>query len=192
MVVARSKTGEAINARGRTPSAFKKLRRFIRKRAKEGKLDEWRRGRAILGYLDGRRVVDLATELDVSRGSVNRWLQWYDAMGLEGLVTMQSPGAPPKLNQVQREELAAIVDAGPIAAGFQSGVWTGPMVGDVIERQFGVRYHKHNVPRILHELGFSMQRPRKRLARADLEAQAAWRRQKLPAIKKKRVRVVGA
>ena len=112
--------------------------------------------------------------------------------GAEWLVTMQSPGAPPKLNQVQREELAAIVDAGPIAAGFQSGVWTGPMVGDVIERQFGVRYHKHNVPRILHELGFSMQRPRKRLARADLEAQAAWRRQKLPAIKKKRVRVVGA
>jgi hypothetical protein len=37
----------------------------------------------------------------------------------------------------------------------------------------------------LHELGFSVQRPRKRLARADAQAQAAWLKEKLPAIKKK-------
>ena len=80
--MARSKNGEAIGARGRSPSARKKLRRFIRQRAKEGKLDEWRRGRAVLGYIEGRRVVDLAAELDVTRGSVNRWLQWYEAMGI--------------------------------------------------------------------------------------------------------------
>jgi len=59
-----------------------------------------------------------------------------------------------------------------LAAGYPSGVWTGPMIGDLIERRFGVRYHKHNVPRLLHELRFSVQRPRKRLARAT-----RWRRQ---------------
>ena len=71
-----------------------------------------------------------------------------------------------------------------MAAGYQSGVWTGPMVGDLVERRFGVRYHKHNIPRLLHQLGFSLQRPRKRLARADLAAQATWVRKTLPAIKK--------
>jgi transposase len=79
-----------------------------------------------------------------------------------------------------------MVEAGPLAAGYASGVWTGPMVGDLVERRFGVRYHKHNIPRLLHELGFSLQRPRKRLARADLAAQATWVRETLPAIKKKR------
>ena len=184
--MARSKKGEAISARRRSASARKELRRFIKDRVKEKRLDEWRRGRAILGYIEGRRVVDLAVELDVTRGSINRWLQWYEALGVEGLITASPPGPAPKLTDEQREELVALVEAGPLAAGYPSGVWTGPMIGDLIERRFGVRYHKHNVPRLLHELRFSVQRPRKRLARADALAQATWWNETFPAIKKKR------
>lgn len=184
--MARSKNGEAIGARGRSPSARKKLRVFIRKRAKAGDLDEWRRARAVLGYIQGRRVTELAVEMDVTRGSVNRWLQWYEAMGIEGLITRTAPGPSRKLTDDQRTELTALVEAGPLAAGYPSGVWTGPMIGDLIEQQFGVRYHKHNVPRLLHELDFSVQRPRKRLARADAAVQAIWFRKTFPAIKKKR------
>ena len=117
VVMARARNGEAISARGRSASARKKLRRFIRQRAKEKKLDEWRRGRAVLGYIEGRRVVELAVELDVTRGSVNRWLQWYEALGIEGLVTATPPGASPKLTDQQREELVALVEAGPLARG---------------------------------------------------------------------------
>src|SRR5262249_8719288 len=146
VVMARSRNGEAISTAGRSPSARKRLRRFIRQRLKAKDLDAWRRGRAVLGYLDGRRVVDLAAELDVSRGSVNRWLQWYEAMGVEGLLTATAPGPSPKLTEAQRAELTALVEAGPLSAGYQSGVWTGPMIGDLIERRFAVRYHKHNVP----------------------------------------------
>jgi len=108
--MARTRSGEAISARGRSASARKKLRRFIRQRAKEKKLDEWRRGRAVLGYVEGRRVVELAVELDVTRGSVNRWLQWYEALGIEGLVTATPPGASPKLtDEVSRSPLAVAV-----------------------------------------------------------------------------------
>lgn len=183
--MARSRNGEAISARRRSPSALKKLRRFIRQREAAKDLDEWRRGQAVLGYLSGRRVVEIAADYDVTRGSVNRWLQWYEATGVEGLRTGKPPGAPPKLDAAQREELAAMVDAGPLAAGFQSGVWTGPMIGALIEKRYGVQYHKHNVPRLLHELGFSIQRPRKRLARADADKQATWLRKTFPAIKKR-------
>src|SRR5215475_9904835 len=54
-----------------------------------------------------------------------------------------------------------------------------------IEERFGIRYHNHHVPRLLHQLGFSVQRPRTRLARADHEAQALWLNKTLPALKKK-------
>lgn len=54
----------------------------------------------------------------------------------------------------------------------------------LIEQRFGVRYHNHHIPRLLNQLGFSVQRPRKRLARADAEAQAVWLRDKFPATKK--------
>lgn len=183
--MARSKNGEAISPQGRSPSARKKLRSFIRNAEKRGCLDEWRRGRAVLGYIEGRTVIQLASEAGVSRGSVNRWLQWYESAGVEGLVTGKAPGPAPKLTEQQRDELTDLIEAGPLAAGYQSGVWTGPMIGDLIEQRFGVRYHNHHVPKLLHQLGFSVQRPRKRLARADAEAQARWLKGTLPRIKKK-------
>lgn len=181
----RAKTGEAISADRRTPTARRKLVRFIEAAERRGDLDCWRRGRAVLGYVDRRRVMDLAEEGGVTRGSVNRWLQWYEALGIDGLLTGVPPGAAPRLTEVQRAELTALVEAGPLAAGYQSGVWTGPMIGDLIEQRFVVRYHNHHIPRLLHQLGFSVQRPRKRLARADALAQEHWLRVRLPAIKKK-------
>jgi transposase len=186
-VAPRSKTGEAISAKRRSRSSIRTLERFIFRAKRDGDLDEWRRGRAVLGYLRGTRVIELAAQLDVTRGSVNRWLQWYEELGVPGIRTQQRPGLAPKLSPEQRAELIAIIDAGPLEAGYGSGVWTGPIIADLIEARFGHRYHNHSVPPLLHRLGFSVQRPRKRLARADEEKQALWLRKRLPAIKKKRL-----
>lgn len=183
--MSRARNGEAIGRKGRSPSARRKLRRLLRAALKRNDLSVWRRARAIVGYIEGTSVIDLAAELRVTRGSVNRWLRWYETLGISGLLTERSPGPVPKLDVDQRQELTAVIEAGPQAAGYSSGVWTGPMIGDLIAERFGVRYHNHHVPRLLHALGFSVQRPRRRLARADVMRQAAWLRQRLPAIKKK-------
>lgn len=181
----RSGTGQAVGAAGRTPTARKKLRQFIAKAEADSDLWPWRRGRAVLGYLDGRPVIAMAKELGVTRGGINKWLQSYEADGVPGLVTGKPPGRARRLSDAQRAELCAVIEAGPLDAGYSAGVWTGPMLADWIDSKFGVRYHNHHLPRLLHELGFSVQRPRKRLARADLDAQATWLRSKFPAIKKK-------
>lgn len=190
--MARTKTGEAIGPAGRTPAARKKLRRFIDAAARRSDLAAWKRGRAVLGYLGGTSVIELAGQLDVTRGAINRWLQWYEVQGVEGLVTRKAPGPPSKLTDGQRAVLAYMIEMGPQAVGYTSGVWTGPMIGDLIEQRFAVRYHNHHVPRLLNDLGFSVQRPRKRLARADADAQALWLRKRLPAIKKKPPLVAGS
>jgi transposase len=59
------------------------------------------------------------------------------------------------------------------------------MVGDLIEKRFGVTYHHEYIPRLLARMRFSIQRPRKRLARADAAAQREWVEERLPQIKKK-------
>lgn len=181
----RAKTGCAISPGNRTRPARRRLQRFIEEQKKANNLDAWRRGRAVLGYIEGRRVIDLAKEADVTRGSVNRWLQRYEAEGIDGLISRPRPGPARKLSDEQLSELAYLIEAGPLELGYTSGVWTGPMIADLIEDRFNVRYHNHHVPRLLHDLGFSVQRPRKRLAKADLAAQARWLRRALPAIKKK-------
>ena len=184
--MARAPNGKAISAGRATRQERRALRQLQREAKRGGDLRTWRRATAVLGYLDGVSVIEQAARLDVTRGSVNRWLQWFEASGTEGLRARERPGGAARLTEQQHQELIGLVEDGPMAAGYQSGVWTGPMVGELIRRRFGVSYHNHHIPRLLHKLGFSVQRPRKRLAKADAERQAVWLKGTFPAIKKKR------
>jgi transposase len=184
-IVQRTKKGQAIRPERRTPDEMRALRGVLdgAKRAKD--LETWRRAKAVLGYIGGTPVIALSEKLDVTRGSINRWLQWYDAAGADGLRPKTAPGGVPKLSVNQQDEVVALIEAGPLACGFTGGIWTGPRVGELIRQRFGVSYHNHHVPWVLHRLGFSVQRPRKRLARADKEKQEVWLKKRFPAIKKK-------
>jgi transposase len=181
----RAPNGQAIGPRRRTPAARRRLAKFLTEAKASDDLSAWRRAKAVLGYIEGQTVLYLSGVLDITRGSINRWLQWYEADGIEGLCSKKAAGRTPRLTQEQRDELAAIIEAGPQAAGYSSGMWTGPMLGDWVRSHFNVVYHNQHIPRLLHQMGFSVQRPRKRLARADAEAQAHWIRVRFPAIKKK-------
>jgi transposase len=181
----RAKPGKAIQAKWLTPHELAKLRALIATTDKAGDLRTWKRARAVWGYIGGKPVLKLIEELGVVRAAVNQWIRWYDTGGTEALKPRKAPGAAPKLSEQQRTELATLIEAGPQASGYIGGVWTGPRIGDLIRTKFGVRYHNHHVPRLLHQLGFSVQRPRKRLARADKEAQEVWFKKRLPAIKKR-------
>ena len=183
--MARARNGQAISDARRTPEALAELEAFTNAAELRGDLDEWRRGRAVQLYVAGKRVVEIHTLLNVVRGTVNQWLRWYETMGVHGLETWKQPGAAPRLSEEQRAELVRIIETGPVAAGFSSGLWNGPMIGRLIRERFDVTYHNHHIPRLLHQLGFSVQRPRKRLARADAAAQATWMRETFPDIKKK-------
>lgn len=181
----RSKTGQAIGAARKTPEELARLDALLDEAEEKGDLAVWKRARAVRAYIDGDRVIDIAAQVRAARGSVNFWLRWYETLGADGLRTEKPPGGAPRLRPEQIEELTQIIEAGPMAAGFTSGVWTGPMIGRLILDRYDVRYHNHHVPRLLNQLGFSVQRPRKRLARADADAQARWVRDRLPEIKKK-------
>jgi transposase len=183
--MARSKNGQAISADRRTPEELFELSVLLETSRAAGDLATWRRAQAVTAYLGGSKVKDLVKILDVARSSVNTWLRWYQTLGAQGLQTGKSTGAPQRLTQEQRAELAATIEAGPQAAGFTSGMWTGPMLREHIFQRFGVGYHNHSLPRLLNQLGFSVQRPRKLLARADAQKQSEWINERFPAVQKK-------
>jgi transposase len=181
----RAPNGQAIGAARLRAGEVDKLRKLLAEAKARKDLATWRRAHCVLGYIDGQTVISMAKALDIDRSAITKWLAWYNAEGADGLRTSPLPGRVPRLTMEQREQVVEIVEAGPPAAGFRSGVWTGALVGQWIEREFGIRYHPQHIPRLLHQLGFSVQRPRKRLARADLAKQAAWLRTEFPALKKK-------
>jgi transposase len=104
---------------------------------------------------------------------------------MEGILEGHRAGRPPAISERQRQQLADILESGPVAYGFSSGVWTCPMIARVIEDEFSLSYHPAHVSRILHSLEFSVQRPQKMLARADKALQSKWIRYRYPNLKKK-------
>ena len=182
----RSKTGQAVPSARLTPDELGALTQLHDEAKATGKLDVWLRTRAVLAYIKGTRTVDIAVNLDVGLSSVRDWIGWYAREGATGLTSAKRGRGHPKLTPAQREELAALIDGGPQAAGLTVGMWTGKVVSGLILEKFGVTFHVQSVPRLLHEIGFSVQRPRKRLARADPAVQAIWKQERFPEIKKKR------
>jgi hypothetical protein len=63
--------------------------------------------------------------------------------------------------------LADIIESGPVAHGYLSGFWTSPMLSLVIAEEFGCHDHLGHARKLLHEIGFSVQRPKRMLARTN-------------------------
>jgi transposase len=74
---------------------------------------------------------------------------------------------------------------GAEAFGFRGAVWTCRRVAGLIAEQFGVRYHRAHVSRLLRRLGWTPQKPIIRATQRDAEAITIWYQERWPAIKKK-------
>jgi transposase len=94
-------------------------------------------------------------------------------------------GRPCELSAADFNRIKDIVESGPISYGLATGIWTSPLVAQVIHDEFNVDYHPGHVRRLLNQLGFSMQRPTTKLVQADPQRQNRWIRYTRPNLKKK-------
>lgn len=141
---------------------------------------------AVLLNNDGKTSGEIAFLLKRPQSCVCEWLKNYEEFGYEGLLEGHRSGRPPGLSESHQIALGDIIDSGPVAYGFLSGVWTSPMIARVIQEEFGREYHPGHVRKLLSQMGFSVQRPKRLLAKADPQSQNRWRRYTYPNIKKKR------
>jgi len=164
---------------------IKKLLGLKRQAEQDGEYRVAKRIHAVVLNMEGQTSIEISDILKAPRSKVSLWLQNYEIQGVEGLLEGQRSGRPCELTPQQMTALTDIVDSGPVAYGFLSGVWTSPMVTRIIHEEFGVKYHPDHVRKILHQLDFSVQRPKRTLARADDGKRSRWVRYTYPNIKKK-------
>lgn len=167
------------------PKTYQRLMRLRRAAQREGAYRVAKRLHAVLLNADGHSSGRIAEILQAPRSKASEWLANYERYGEEALLEGQRSGRPARLSQVQRTALGDIIESGPVAYGLGSGVRTSPMIGRVIEDEFGEVFHPGHIRKLLTAIGFSVQRPKRLLARADAEAQARRRRYLYPDIKKK-------
>lgn len=118
---------------------------------------------------------DIAEALGVSPVTVSRWCARARDGGLEALRARPGPGRPPRLTPAQKCLIPEFLWHGAEAYGFRGDVWNGARIAAVIEQEFGVRYHKGHVSRLLRELGWTPQIPIRRATQRDEVAIRHWR-----------------
>jgi transposase len=136
---------------------------------------EWRRLRALHLKRQGWYQRDIAEALGASEEAVSRWLARARQGGPDALRARPAPGRPPRLSDAQKRLIPEFLWHGPEAYGFRGRVWTRARVAKVIEEEFGVRYHKGHVGRLLQALRWTPQVPVRRALQRDEGAIRRWR-----------------
>jgi transposase len=146
---------------------------------------EWRRLRVLQLKQLGWRQREIASALGASEVSVSRWLARARHEGPEALLARPAPGPSPKLSPQQTRLIPEFLWHGAEAYGFRGEVWTCARIAAVIEEEFGVRYHRDHVGRLLKELRWTPQVPIRRAAQRDEQAILRWREEVWPELQRR-------
>mgnify|MGYP003406533963 CR=1 FL=1 len=151
------------------------------------KMDEAAKRRVRAGrlLLKGKTPPEVAKAVGAPRQTVYRWLSVLQEYGIDGLRAMSKGGRPARITGEQLETLRELLQAGPIANGYGTDLWTLKRVRLLIEKHFGIAYSDVHVWRILGSLGFSSQKPEKRAIERNEEAVVQWKKRTWPTLKKK-------
>jgi transposase len=133
--------------------------------------------------LEGKGIREVARIVHASPSSVQRWKAALE-VGEKGLDPKPHSGRTPSLTVQQKALLAELLAKGPRAFGYRNERWTCSRAAKVIQCEFGVTYHADHVRRILHELGWTYQKPEQRARERDECAIRQWRKRDWPRIKK--------
>jgi transposase len=140
--------------------------------------------RAARMFERGATQAEVARRLQVSRQSAMRWERDFRKGGRGALEGPHRAGRKPKLTARELSSVEQALLRGPQAAGYRTELWTLPRIAAVIERTTGVDYHPGHVWRLLHQLGWSRQKPTTRARERDEAAIARWVREQWPRVKK--------
>ena len=117
----------------------------------------------LLAYMmrkEGKSIRGIMAALNKPYSTVRDWLVRAVQLGIGGRYDIINDGAPNKLSREQQKQLRADLVLGPRHCGFESGVWTAPLLAEHIRRKFGVHYSTGSMYDIFHRMGFSCRKPR--------------------------------
>jgi transposase len=124
---------------------------------------------------------EIATAVGRSRQFVDEWVGRYRREGIEALVPKRQPGAMPKLNEAERQQLCAMLDSGP---GPEDGLaaYNGPIIREMIQKRFGKLYSLSGLYALLHRLGYNDLMPRTTHPDTDPAELEAFKKKNCPSV----------
>ena len=139
--------------------------RGLAKKTKDG--PQARRLLALAAIYDGATRTEAAEIGGVGLQIIRDWVMRFNARGSDGLLDGKSPGQPSKLNDVQRQAIARMIESGPIPAAHGVVRWRLIDLAQWVYEEFRISIAKQTLSRELRAMGY-----RKLSARPRHHAQA--------------------
>ena len=146
------------------------------------------RFRAVKAVLSGKKIVDVASALSVSRVSISNWLKTYRVKGMSGLKSRKrglKKGQRTRLSEQQSRTIRTIVvDKLPEQLKMPFVLWTRKAVRELIYDRFGFWMPIRTVGEYLKRWGFTPQKPAKSSYEQQPKAVKQWLDVDYPKLKK--------
>lgn len=146
----------------------------------------FRNATVILMTAVGRSKASIAHDLGCSTSTVDHVRQHYREHGLDGLRPKKPSGRPSAATAEYRQALRAVVPTPPQSLGYGFSVWSVARLAAHLKKQTGIGFSDDQLRRILHQEGFSFQRPKHTLRGKRDEVAYQRARKRLTTLKKKR------
>lgn len=108
-----------------------------------------------LGY-SSRRLAEIH---GISFKQITNWVHRFESEGLEGLRDRKGRGRKALLSKDKLERIKTLVlNERPSDHGYKASRWTGPLMSEWIENNYGIKYQKAQVYNLLRKLGIEFQK----------------------------------
>jgi len=131
---------------------------------------ERRQAIRILGLIkleEGKTRKEIAEFLKCHRNTIHDWVKRVNKEGLAGLKEKEGRGLKGQLLKGQKEQLKNELLKSPVNYGFTTNIWTGKVLQEHLKRNYHLKYKKSAIYNLFDDLGFSLQRPSRKLLGAQ-------------------------
>lgn len=135
----------------------------------------------------GRSKFSIAEDLGCSPGTVDNARRRYREQGLAGLTPRKSPGRPSQATPEYRSALRQAIQTPPQSLGYGFSVWSAARLNAHLKKLTNKSFSDDRLRALLHEEGFSFQRPKHTMRGKRDEAAYEKARKELKRLKKGRL-----
>jgi len=139
---------------------------------------ERRRAMRVLGLIkliEGKNKKEISQFFNCHRNTVHDWVERVNREGIAGLDEKEGRGLKGRLSLEQKNALRTEITSSPKSCGFAENIWTGKVLQEHLRKKYHLSYKKTAVYEMFHELGFTLQRPSRKLLGSKVDKQTEFR-----------------
>lgn len=131
----------------------------------------------------GWKIKDIAEAFGLIRTSVSHWFMKIDRHGIKSMKQTKAKGREPKLTIEDKTRILSWLKQSAMEFGFETPLWTGKRVQQLIKKQLGKSMHVTNVREWLRKWNLTNQKPERRATQRNERVVKQWLKEEWPKIK---------